>query len=189
MDINDSPFVFIGNNIAVDFINTEIVSRGKLIDLFRSSTDLVRWAHGVNLNLDREISAIDLTSVKDFRMALKDLYAAKIDNLPPSQKALTKINQHLANYSKPLVLLSNKNEYVLQPIQDTLTISMLLGYMAFEGAALLASSQARRLKRCNNPDCVLIFLDTSRNQKRRWCSMETCGNRAKVSTHYRKNQS
>gem|GEM_PF-3517240 len=41
-----------------------------------------------------------------------------------------------------------------------------------------------RVRRCAHPACVLYFLDTSRNGTRRWCSMETCGNRAKAGRHY-----
>ncbi|GAB2686090.1 CGNR zinc finger domain-containing protein [Nocardia thraciensis] len=37
-----------------------------------------------------------------------------------------------------------------------------------------------RLKACRNPDCRWAYYDHSRNRSRTWCSMETCGNRAKV---------
>ncbi|WP_455218306.1 CGNR zinc finger domain-containing protein, partial [Kaarinaea lacus] len=63
---------------------------------------------------------------------------------------------------------------------------VFLANLAYQGATLLSSAQAEHLKRCNNPDCVLLFVDTSRTQQRKWCSMDTCGNRAKVAKHYRK---
>lgn len=189
MKKQDSPFVFVGNNVAVDFVNTEIVRRGQLVDLIQNNADLVQWAHAADLNLDSGVTAADVTKVLEFRRALKGVFAAKIDGLPASRKALAKINQHLANHSTRQVLRYKKNGYVLQSMQEVVTIPTLLGELAYEAATLLASSRADRLKRCSSPDCVLIFLDTSRSQKRRWCSMETCGNRAKVSTHYRKTQS
>jgi predicted RNA-binding Zn ribbon-like protein len=65
-------------------------------------------------------------------------------------------------------------------------VTALLANLADEGAVLLASPQASRLKCCRNTECVLIFLDTSRSQQRLWCSIETCGNRVKVARHYRK---
>jgi predicted RNA-binding Zn ribbon-like protein len=40
-----------------------------------------------------------------------------------------------------------------------------------------------RIRSCAHESCVLHFLDTSRNGTRRWCSMATCGNRAKASRH------
>lgn len=186
MNKNDFPFLFIGNNIAVDFINTEIVSHGQLVDLLEGSADLVRWAQDANLNIDRALTQTDLTKVLEFRASLKELYTAKISNFPVSRKALAIVNQHLAEHSTRQVLQCKNNEYFLQPLPGALSVPMLLAYLAYEGATLLASPQVQRLKRCMNPDCVLIFLDTSRSQKRRWCSMEVCGNRAKVSKHYRK---
>ncbi|MGH3244471.1 MAG: CGNR zinc finger domain-containing protein [Spirillospora sp.] len=49
---------------------------------------------------------------------------------------------------------------------------------------LLATAPPDRLRHCDGPECVLWFLDTSRNGRRRWCSMSGCGNRAKANAHY-----
>ncbi|MFI0405916.1 CGNR zinc finger domain-containing protein [Actinomadura sp. 3N508] len=49
---------------------------------------------------------------------------------------------------------------------------------------LLATAPPDRLRHCAGTGCVLWFLDTSRNGRRRWCSMTGCGNRAKVNAHY-----
>lgn len=37
-----------------------------------------------------------------------------------------------------------------------------------------------QLKRCADDDCRAVFYDRSKNHSGRWCSMSTCGNRAKV---------
>jgi len=42
------------------------------------------------------------------------------------------------------------------------------------------------VKACQNPQCVLLFYDTTKNHARRWCSMAACGNRAKVAAHYQR---
>ncbi|WP_126454455.1 CGNR zinc finger domain-containing protein [Sulfuriflexus mobilis] len=187
MNMQDRPFVFIGNNVAVDFINTEIVSHGDLIDLLRDGADLVRWAQGASLSIQSPLRPTDFKKALGLRAVLKTLYAAMIDKLPAPPEALTALNQHLSRHCSREVLRFNKREsgYTLEPTQGPLSMPVLLAHLAYEGAKLLASPQATRLKHCGNPDCVLIFLDTSRSQKRRWCSMETCGNRAKVATHYR----
>jgi predicted RNA-binding Zn ribbon-like protein len=48
----------------------------------------------------------------------------------------------------------------------------------------LLAERPDRVRRCAHPACVLWFHDTSRGGARRWCSMETCGNRAKAGRHY-----
>ncbi len=45
-----------------------------------------------------------------------------------------------------------------------------------------------RVRECADPECPVIYLDTSRNRSRRWCSMEGCGARAKASTYYRRHR-
>ncbi len=47
----------------------------------------------------------------------------------------------------------------------------------------LIQSDTTRLRICENPRCHWLFKDTSRTGKRKWCSMSSCGNRAKVARH------
>ncbi|WP_257985183.1 CGNR zinc finger domain-containing protein [Bacillus sp. T33-2] len=50
----------------------------------------------------------------------------------------------------------------------------------------LISDEKKKLKACAGGECGWLFVDTSRNKSRRWCSMEDCGNRAKAKRHYQK---
>jgi predicted RNA-binding Zn ribbon-like protein len=50
----------------------------------------------------------------------------------------------------------------------------------------LARETPGRVRECAAPDCNVIYVDTSRNRSRRWCSMERCGARAKASAYYRR---
>jgi predicted RNA-binding Zn ribbon-like protein len=45
-----------------------------------------------------------------------------------------------------------------------------------------------RVRECAGDACPVVYLDTSRNRSRRWCSMEVCGARAKASTYYRRHR-
>ena len=57
---------------------------------------------------------------------------------------------------------------------------------ALDAARLLTSEERERVRQCCDDECGWLFLDTSRNRSRRWCSMETCGNRNKARTFYRR---
>ncbi|WP_235021743.1 CGNR zinc finger domain-containing protein [Rathayibacter sp. VKM Ac-2754] len=61
-----------------------------------------------------------------------------------------------------------------------------LSSIAREAVALLGGASAGRLRRCDAEDCRMLYLDTSRAGSRRWCSMQRCGNRAKVRAHRRR---
>jgi predicted RNA-binding Zn ribbon-like protein len=50
------------------------------------------------------------------------------------------------------------------------------------GIAFLADLDGswEHLKGCSNPTCMSVFFDRSKNHSGKWCSMQSCGNRAKV---------
>lgn len=45
-----------------------------------------------------------------------------------------------------------------------------------------------RVRECAADSCPVVYLDTSRNGRRRWCSMEVCGSRAKASAYYQRHR-
>lgn len=51
-------------------------------------------------------------------------------------------------------------------------------------AQTLTSVDPTRVKKCREPRCACYFIDTSKNRTRTWCSMQRCGNRAKVAAYY-----
>jgi predicted RNA-binding Zn ribbon-like protein len=63
----------------------------------------------------------------------------------------------------------------------------MLAPIARSAAALLTSDQLYRVGECADlHGCGWLFYDTSRNRSRRWCSMDSCGNRAKAQRHYQR---
>ena len=58
--------------------------------------------------------------------------------------------------------------------------------LAEEIVRLLVEKDLSLVRKCEGPSCVLYFYDTSKNHRRRWCSMELCGNRLKVAAHHRR---
>ncbi len=63
----------------------------------------------------------------------------------------------------------------------------LLGQVARDAVDLLTDPVARgQLRQCEGESCSLVYLDTSRGRRRRWCSSEVCGNRERVARHRRR---
>jgi predicted RNA-binding Zn ribbon-like protein len=52
-----------------------------------------------------------------------------------------------------------------------------------EAAELLVTGDPARIRQCQGAGCRRLFLDTSKAGRRRWCNMQTCGNRAKARRH------
>jgi predicted RNA-binding Zn ribbon-like protein len=59
---------------------------------------------------------------------------------------------------------------LLIPVADSAADALVLGELA-------------RVRRCAGPRCGRVFYDATRNGRRRWCDMATCGNRAKAARH------
>jgi predicted RNA-binding Zn ribbon-like protein len=68
-------------------------------------------------------------------------------------------------------------------------LAQILWPVAHSAGELLTSDQLDRVAQCaDDRGCGYLFLDTSRNRSRRWCSMESCGNRAKARRHYQRHK-
>src|SRR6266550_3720241 len=65
-------------------------------------------------------------------------------------------------------------------------IERLYGAVARSAAELITQGDPRRLRKCADATCRLMFYDTSKSGRRRWCSMELCGGRAKVRAFYQR---
>ncbi|MEG3632091.1 CGNR zinc finger domain-containing protein [Streptomyces sp. C6-003] len=63
------------------------------------------------------------------------------------------------------------------------TGTRLLSTVAGDAVDVFTGRYADRIRECGAHDCRLLFVDTSRPGRRRWCSMEHCGNREKVRAH------
>ncbi len=61
-----------------------------------------------------------------------------------------------------------------------------LWLLAFKSVELLTSPQIARVRTCGTSTCKWLFLDSSKNQNRRWCNMRVCGNRTKARRYYHK---
>ncbi len=66
---------------------------------------------------------------------------------------------------------------------DTLTLHTVAHRLAVAAVDLLTGPEAGRVKECLGRNCGWLFLDTSRNGSRRWCSDAVCGSLARVTKH------
>ncbi|HEX5438245.1 MAG TPA: ABATE domain-containing protein, partial [Gemmatimonadaceae bacterium] len=65
-------------------------------------------------------------------------------------------------------------------------LDVALARVVWSAAQLLTAGNLVRLRQCANADCGWLFLDTTRNWSRRWCSMADCGSRDKARRYYQR---
>ena len=66
--------------------------------------------------------------------------------------------------------------------EDSVALDLMLWPITRSAMELLTSAELNRVKQCGR--CDWLFVDRSRNQSRRWCSMDACGNRIKMARRY-----
>ena len=115
-----------------------------------------------------------------FRETLRHMADGLVKSRGASTEGLAAINFILAENDGNLRLerqgVGFRTRFAARPTSPII----LLGSVAEAAADLLSRADLHLLRRCGNPDCVLFFYDTTRNHRRQWCAMGTCGNLMKV---------
>ena len=105
-------------------------------------------------------------------------------NAPPEVDLAT-LNQALASSLAHARLEPDGAGYRWGWRTDPPALDRMLWPVLRSAGDLLTSDELDRVKECPGlGDCGWIFLDTSKNASRRWCSMEGCGSRAKMRRQY-----
>jgi predicted RNA-binding Zn ribbon-like protein len=118
----------------------------------------------------------DLAAAKRLRRAIWNAATAVVDGGVPSAADVSVINAVAARPPLVRTLTASGGTDWLDPQTD-----QALSDVARDAIALLSDpAQRARLRRCAGPDCALIFYDSSRPGRRRWCSTERCGDRMRA---------
>jgi predicted RNA-binding Zn ribbon-like protein len=186
-------FLFLGNNLALDFLNTRPVLNGKPEELLPDLGALLRWfraagllAHGAEARFRRRWSgsATALHTVAAMRRLREKLRKGilsweQFGSVPVPLVA--ELNKLLGDYPVRSRLQSLGSAFSMQLSFDPASPEDLLAPLAHAAATLFATAGRDRVRKCGN--CVLHFYDTSKKGTRRWCSMRLCGNRLKVAAY------
>jgi predicted RNA-binding Zn ribbon-like protein len=198
----------IGGASVLDFLNTcdgrrPGTSLVAVVDKLANLEEIVHWflhagligedEHARCVDLVQQSSWHSLTAFKqliDFRESLYRLFLAVASGNPATAGELDALNEVLVSTASQRVLVSTPAGVVWtwRPC-DTLD-GMTAGFMgriAVQAAMLLTSSDLAKLKLCALPDCDWLFVDTSKNGRRRWCQMNVCGAKEKARRSYKSN--
>lgn len=198
MTKKDSRFLFVGNHQCLDFINTQIVQQGKLVDLLRGFSDFVAWmveARAINPTQASEIlrhwgnrpeAVLVVERAREFRSQLRHLVGQIASRQSGSQTAIDEINRVLRRRNGHMTLVRRGSRFRRESRLEFSDPMQLLVPIAEAAGDLICDCDFTLIRKCENPACVLYYYDTSKNHARRWCSMALCGNRIKVAAHYRR---
>jgi len=119
----------------------------------------------------------------ELALLLRRLLTTRAEGRHPDPGDLARLNRELAAPLGALGLRPTERGYRLGWEEDAGDLEKILWPMVRSAAELLVSPDLERLKLCAADSCGWLFLDRSRNGRRRWCDMKVCGNREKVRRH------
>lgn len=180
---SDWNFRFRSGRLCLDFIAT-VGDRDHLsFDRWRDETDFGRWCVAAGLLPDAiAVSSAELDASRRLREALYRLALAALGQGAPVAADLDLLNRWARQ--SPLVpqLASLGSARIWQT--DT-PYDAVLASVARDAIDLLSGNMTKRLRKCADDHCSVLFVDISRPGKRRWCAMNGCGNKVKKAA-YRK---
>jgi len=125
-----------------------------------------------------------LARSRDLRETLYRTFSTLAADSGPEAADLERLNAALPEALSRLRLERRGTELVWSWAAPDEPLEAPLWPVVRSAAELLTSQERQRVRECAGSSCTWLFLDRSRNRSRRWCSMETCGNRAKAHRHY-----
>jgi len=138
---------------------------------------------------DAAAAASAVARARALREALYALFSARAAGRSASRADLARVNAALAAALGELKVEPRDGGYGWSWERPGDPLTAPLRPIARSAAELLVSPELERVRECHGATCTWLFLDSSRNRSRRWCSMESCGNRAKARRHYRRRKS
>lgn len=120
------------------------------------------------------------------REALYRLFHAQAERREPQADDLALLGGFLAEAAPRVALARIDGGYAWRIGAADATLAGLLSPVLWSATDLLGGTRLAKVKRCANDACQWLFIDDSKNGSRRWCSMSSCGNRAKAYRHYHK---
>ena len=194
MVVTPTTFVFIGERLWLDFVNTDDLRRGVRVDVLRDFNSLIQWLGAADvLDAERAIgitrrateqpagAAAALVDARRVRAALRALAERGAVAEKTRADALVEINRVLGRSAGHRRVEfgddgSFKQSFV--PVGDAFAGLMIP--VVESAAEALVGKEVRRGRRCAEGRGPRVFYDSTRNGRRRWCDMATCGNRAKA---------
>jgi predicted RNA-binding Zn ribbon-like protein len=143
------------------------------------------WLRSVGIETAERPVGEDLAHYLDVREAVFRLVTAAATGIAPDteqRSADVALVNAWARGPAPVPQL-RVGDYGLLSDTAKPTPRQVLTAVARDTIDLLSTPESGRLHQCDGNHCGTVFLDTSRGGRRRWCSSDTCGNRARVAAH------
>ncbi len=184
----------IGGVLCLDFANTLYGHSEIIHEYLYDYRDLVLWSHLAGIlsptnaqvllskwrQAPGESRAVFHQAIQAREMIFR-IFANLAHAQSPDEKDLVHLHQAWKKDQAHSQLIRKETGFTMD-WKDGDAIDSMLWRITRSAVELLTSAELKRVKQCGR--CDWLFVDRSRNQRRRWCSMSACGNRVKMARRY-----
>jgi predicted RNA-binding Zn ribbon-like protein len=193
-----TPAFLIAGAPGIDFLNSIATPLDEPIDWIGDGAGLVDWLRQAKLVSPEVLEAIkstaaprELDRVASQARELREWFRTFVQShggrpvVGKDLRELGRLNRLLerdASFSR-IVPQASAGKLRIEHARTWRSAESLLLPVAEALAQVVVDEDFTRVKACEGDTCTLFFVDRTRTGGRRWCSMEVCGNRAKVTAH------
>ena len=188
--------------MCLDFINTlDDRFSNEPKELVKSYIDLARFAEDTGILSDqqarhlleksmqsREAAGEALSAAIQLREAMHEVFWALIRKKSVPAGGLFVVNTYAQEAARHMNVAATGKGFEWR-FEEAENFNAAWWPIARSAVELLASDQLQFVRACASKTCEWLFLDESKNHRRRWCDMTKCGNRAKVKSFYTRQKS
>jgi predicted RNA-binding Zn ribbon-like protein len=198
-----APF-FIADAVALDFLNSVATPVDTPVEWLESGEDLLDWLETAHLVPAEVLSSMrrtalpgELDAVAGQARSLREWFRGFVRQhkgkrlRPEALKELAPLNRILERDQEFGQIVKRErgqdgaveSGLIWRPARRWQSPDSLLLPIAKSMAELISNDDFSYVKACEGVTCTLLFIDRTHGRARRWCSMATCGNRAKQAAH------
>ncbi len=189
----------LGGRLCLDFTNTLDPRMGdEPHDLLTNYAALVKWSQRVGVFTEDETHSLlkmallhseETTLIWQRAIELREMmyrvFSAVASGTDPQADDLEALRMAYVEVMAHTQLLATPDGFTWNWVKSEEALDRMLWPVVRSAVDLLTSDEVKRVKQCPGlGDCGWLFLDSSKNGSRQWCSMEGCGSRAKMRQHY-----
>jgi predicted RNA-binding Zn ribbon-like protein len=186
----------LSNEQCIDFVTSRHwVGGTPADDLFTSYTHLVEWCRHIGILTEQESKqqiSLSRTRGKEadlvvekaiqLRESVYRIFSACSHRDAPSAQDLDILNRELSIALSHIQISNPSRKFSWSWSKKDAPLEWILWPVSRSAGELLTSTRLQRVRQCS--ECRWLFMDSSRNASRRWCTMKICGNRAKARRYY-----
>jgi len=194
-----TDFDYGSGDLCLDFANTlEWHASDRPVEQMGNYLSLVSWGEGAGIITPEKAAHLRQLAIENgdgavvayeqairLREAVYCIFSQHYHEEVVNPNAVQVLNAVLSRSFPNLKVVSSNAGFDWEWVGDSQDLNQIIWPVARSAADLLTSEQLIRVRVCEDDrGCGYLFIDNTRNHSRRWCSMESCGNRAKARRHY-----